>query len=60
MKIKAISTEPAGELLDQKDFYEIKFLNAKTNEKIDKNVFDFQIPKGFDEPEVYPLNDNDN
>ena len=60
VRIVAISTDPAGESLDQKDFYEIKFLNAKTNEKIDKSVFDFQIPKGFDEPEIYPLKDNDN
>ena len=60
VKIKAISTEPAGEPLDQKDFIELKFLNAKINEKIDKSVFDFQIPKGFDEPEVYPLKDDDN
>ncbi len=60
VKIIAISTEPAGESLDQKDYSEIKFLNAKTNEKIDKKVFDFQIPKGFDEPEIYPLKDGDN
>jgi outer membrane lipoprotein-sorting protein len=60
VKIKAISTEPAGEPLDQKDFCEIKCINAKTNEKIDKNIFDFQIPKGFDEPEIYPLNKDDN
>lgn len=59
VKIVAISTDPAGEPLDQKDYYEIKFLNAKINEKIDKSVFDFQIPKGFDEPVVYPLKDDD-
>lgn len=58
VKIVAISTEPTGEPLDQKDFYEIKFLNAKTNEKIDQKVFDFQIPKDFDKPEIYPLNEN--
>ena len=57
VKIVAISNEPADEPLDQKDYSELKFLNAKVNEKIDSKVFDFQIPKDFDEPEIYPLND---
>jgi outer membrane lipoprotein-sorting protein len=39
-KIVAVSTE--------EDIYRIKFLDAKVNEKIDKKVFDFKIPKGFD------------
>ena len=60
VKIVAISTDPAGEPMDQKDFYELKFLNAKVNEKIDKDVFKFEIPKGFDEPEIYPLYKDDN
>jgi outer membrane lipoprotein-sorting protein len=38
-KIVAASTED--------DIYEIKFLQPRVNEKIDKNVFDFKIPDGF-------------
>jgi hypothetical protein len=52
VKIKAISTEPEGETLENKDLYEIKFLDVKVNEKLDNKVFDFQIPKDFDEPEI--------
>ena len=58
-RIVAISNEPADEPLDQKDYSELKFLNAKVNEKIDPKVFDFQIPKDFDEPEIYPLENSD-
>jgi len=39
MKIVATSTE--------EDIYEIKFLKPKVNKKIDKKVFDFEIPDGF-------------
>ncbi len=53
--IKAISTDPEGETLENKDVYEIKFINSHINEKIDEKVFDFQIPKEFDKPEVYTL-----
>lgn len=55
VKLVAVSTEPAGQETAQKDFYEVKFVNAKINEKIDPKIFDFQIPDGFDEPEIYPL-----
>lgn len=55
VKIKAISTEPEGETPEKKDLSEIKFLKAQINKKIDRKIFDFQIPKGFDEPEIYPL-----
>lgn len=55
VEIHAISTEPEGESAENKDHYDIKFLKAQVNEKIDKKVFDFQIPKDFDEPEFYPL-----
>jgi len=55
VKIAAISTEPTGEALENKDLYEIKFINAKINQKIDDKVFDFEIPKDFGKPDVYPL-----
>ncbi|UCF42901.1 MAG: hypothetical protein JSV99_09995 [Planctomycetota bacterium] len=38
----------------EEDIYQIGFLNAKVNERIDKKVFDFEIPKGFGE-EIIPL-----
>jgi len=46
-KVIAITTE--------EDIYEIKFLQPKVNKAIDKNVFDFKIPKKFGEPEIIPL-----
>ena len=55
VKIKAISTEPEGQIIKSKDFKEIKFLDVRVNEKIDNKVFDYQIPKNFDEPDIYPL-----
>lgn len=55
VEIKAKSTEPEGESLENKDVYEIKFLKAQINKDIDKKVFDFQIPKDFDKPDIYPL-----
>jgi outer membrane lipoprotein-sorting protein len=48
--IRAISTE--------EDFYAIKLLDAKVNEKIGKEVFEIKIPKGFGE-EVVPLKKKD-
>jgi outer membrane lipoprotein-sorting protein len=48
-KIVAVSTE--------EDIYQIRFLNPKVNERIDKKVFDFKIPKSFG-VEVIPLRKN--
>jgi len=48
--IRAISTE--------EDFYAIKLLDAKVNEKLDRKVFDFEIPKGFG-VEIIPLKKKD-
>ncbi|MEE9371276.1 MAG: hypothetical protein V3W45_07390 [Sedimentisphaerales bacterium] len=45
-KIVAVSTE--------EDIYRIKFLDAKVNEKIDREVFEFKIPQGFSK-EINPL-----
>jgi len=45
-KIVAVSIE--------EDIYRIKFLDAKVNEKIDKEVFEFKIPEGFGK-EIIPL-----
>jgi len=55
VKIKAISNEPEGETPENKDLSEIKFLKARINENINKKVFELQIPKEFDEPEIYFL-----
>ena len=45
-KIVAVSSE--------EDIYQIRFLNPKVNERIDKRVFEFEIPKGFG-MEIIPL-----
>jgi outer membrane lipoprotein-sorting protein len=45
-KIIAASTE--------EDIYQIRFLDAEVNERIDKKVFEFKIPEGFEE-EIIPL-----
>ena len=45
-KIAATSTE--------EDICQIEFLNPKVNERMNKKVFDFKIPKGFGE-EIVPL-----
>jgi outer membrane lipoprotein-sorting protein len=45
-KIVAVSTE--------EDVYEIKFLQPKVNEKVDKKVFELKIPDGFN-VETKPL-----
>ena len=57
LRIKAFSTDPGGEPLGKKDYHELKFIDLKTNVKISKDVFDFNIPDGFDEPEIFPLNE---
>jgi len=46
-KIVAVTTE--------EDIYQIKFLKPKVNKGMDKKVFEFKIPEGFDEPEIIPL-----
>ncbi len=46
-KVRAVSTE--------EDIYEIKLVGARTNKPIEAAIFDFQIPKGFGEPEIVPL-----
>jgi len=47
-KIVAITTE--------EDIYQIKFLKAKVNRKLDEKVFEVKIPKGFGKPEIISLN----
>jgi len=39
----------------EEDIYEIKFLKPRINKAIDKKIFDFKIPKDFNEPEIIPL-----
>jgi len=51
-----MSTEPEHPF---EDIYEIKFLKPRINRKIDAKVFNFKIPKGFDEPEIIPLKKKD-
>ena len=46
-KIVAITTE--------EDIYQIKFLKAKVNKKLDEKVFEVKIPRGFGK-EIIPLN----
>jgi hypothetical protein len=53
-KIKAVSTEPNGSI-ENKDFCEIELLELKLNQKIDPDIFNFSIPKDFEEPEISPL-----
>ncbi|MHC4242964.1 MAG: LolA family protein [Planctomycetota bacterium] len=54
-KIVTVSTEPATEPTEDKDVFEIKFLEPQFNTKIDKKVFGFKIPTDFDEPDIMPL-----
>lgn len=42
----------------EEDIYEIKFPKPNINKAIDKKVFDFKIPKGYGEPEIMPLKEN--
>jgi hypothetical protein len=58
-RIKAVSTEPNGPVED-KDFYEIKLLEPKLSQKIDSDIFNFSIPKDFEEPEIFPLEKEQN
>ena len=51
-KVRAIKTEPEP---PNGDIEEIKFLKPKVNKDIDKQVFEFKIPKGFGEPEIKAL-----
>ena len=53
-KIKAVSTEPNGPI-ENKDFCEIELLELKLNQKIEPDIFNFSIPKDFEEPEIFPL-----
>ncbi len=46
-KIAAVNTS--------EDVYEITLLDAKVNQQIDPNVFEFVIPADFGKPEVIPL-----
>jgi len=51
-KIIAVSTE--------EDIYEISFLQPKVNKKIDKKVFEFEVPEGFNvEIEVLKKNEKE-
>ncbi len=51
-KIIAVKSEPEP---PYGDIEEIKFLKPKVNKSIDNKVFELKIPKGFGEPEVFPL-----
>jgi len=51
-KIVAVKSEPEP---PYGDIEEIKFLKPKVNKSIDNKVFELKIPKGFGEPEVFPL-----
>jgi len=51
-KIIALKNEPEP---PYRDILEIKFLKPKVNKSIDKKVFELKMPKGFGEPEVFPL-----
>ena len=51
-KVIAVKSEPEP---PYGDIVEIKFLKPKVNKSIDKKVFELKIPKGFGEPEVFPL-----
>jgi len=46
-KIIAVSTED--------DIYQIKFVKPIINKKLSEKIFDFHIPRGFDRPEIIPL-----
>lgn len=50
-RVVAISTE--------EDIYQIKLLKPKVNKKLDKNIFDVEIPKGFGK-EIIPLKKKNN
>ncbi len=52
VKIVTVTTE--------EDIYEIKLLKPKINTSIAADIFDFTIPKGFNEPQVTPLKEKTN
>jgi outer membrane lipoprotein-sorting protein len=47
---KIIATNADG------DIYRVRFLEPKVNQKIDKKIFEYKIPKGFG-VEIVPLKD---
>jgi len=51
-KIIAVKREPEPPF---GDIEEIKFIKPKVNQSIDSKVFELKIPKGFGEPEIFPL-----
>lgn len=51
-KIIAVKCEPEPPF---GDIEEIKFIKPKINQSIDNKVFELKIPKGFGEPEIFPL-----
>jgi outer membrane lipoprotein-sorting protein len=51
-KIVAVKSEPEP---PYGDIEEIKFLHPKVNKGIDKKVFEINIPRGFGEPEILPM-----
>lgn len=51
-KIIALKSEPEP---PYGDIEEIKFLHPKVNKGIDNKVFEINIPRGFGEPEILPL-----
>jgi len=53
-KIIAVSTEPADVPSIEKDSYQIKLLEPRVNKRMDKSIFDFKTPRGFDK-EIIPL-----
>ena len=59
VEINAKSTQPSGVSVEQKDSHEIKLVKMKINEEIDSKVFNFEMPEDFEEPDIIPLNDND-
>ena len=52
IKVSAVKSEPEP---PYGDIEEIKFINPKFNKGIDKKAFEINIPGGFGEPEILPL-----
>jgi outer membrane lipoprotein-sorting protein len=38
------------------DIFRIRFIDSKVNQGIDDSIFNVKIPKGFNQPEIIPLN----
>jgi len=51
-KIVAVKSTPKP---PYREIEEIKFIKPKVNQNIDNKVFELKIPKGFGEPEIFPL-----